>query len=628
MPRSLLFFPALLLLLGPAAALLSSAHVPTLNATSTFPECTIMEPGGRWSVAITTETVPPMFGKARRTRDGTIEAYFPFVNHQEKARFRVIACGEGEKNASDPSGKSCEFEWMDLASAQRGWTDCKIVELAGSSPFSIPDARGVWQLGRIDSGLMTAWYVSGEGEGAFEVFVGGKNLRKGRVLCAAKSGAAKTEDLARGSKSEEGSGAIGAKDITTMAEPLGPSPGGISASRLSPVVTYALLAVIILNGIAMVVVLFAYRQLNAVNKKSDRTNSSDVSPSSEATREIAPINRSGFRSDHACTVSISTDIDQGEEESTTRAAATHTVNMDFTLKVEKTGRTIGFGNFGVVKEGILTDAKMGRVLVALKFPTRDQQDYEGDIVKELEVFSKIPPHRNIVKCFGGGTIGPRLGGPTIGPCRCLVEELMVQSLDDVVHADYFGNCATYRTAIGFFMDIVQGLEHLHRWGIVHCDLKPTNLLLDASNTVKIADFDISRKKIDSYITARLQGTLPYIAPEVFLAGFMPTLPIKANSIDVFSFGVIMWETVSGLDPNKTPDAEGSRKLRRGGLMKRTDDFKKRFPLNAFCPPELRDLIWDSVAFYAEGRPTCREIRERLGKMNDAVWLDQRIRPRQ
>jgi serine/threonine protein kinase len=98
----------------------------------------------------------------------------------------------------------------------------------------------------------------------------------------------------------------------------------------------------------------------------------------------------------------------------------------------------------------------------------------------------------------------------------------------------------YQIALG----VARGLSYLHQSChkcIIHCDIKPENILLDASFIPKVADFGLAtfvRRGISRVLTT-FRGTAGYLAPE-WLSG-VPITP----KIDVYSFGMVLLEIISG-----------------------------------------------------------------------------------
>jgi hypothetical protein len=88
--------------------------------------------------------------------------------------------------------------------------------------------------------------------------------------------------------------------------------------------------------------------------------------------------------------------------------------------------------------------------------------------------------------------------------------------------------------------IAQGMYHAHQCGILHCDLKPANILLDAKNEPRICDFGQSRLSTDQ--TPAL-GTMFYMAPEQTVDAATPD-----SRWDIYAFGVILYQMLTGETP--------------------------------------------------------------------------------
>ena len=102
-------------------------------------------------------------------------------------------------------------------------------------------------------------------------------------------------------------------------------------------------------------------------------------------------------------------------------------------------------------------------------------------------------------------------------------------------------------AVRIATTIIQALMHAHRQGILHCDVKPANVLLDAADAPRLADFGQSRLS-DEQDPAL--GTLFYMAPEQADLSAIPN-----PRWDVYALGVLMYEMLTGEVPFKSPSAE-------------------------------------------------------------------------
>ena len=91
-------------------------------------------------------------------------------------------------------------------------------------------------------------------------------------------------------------------------------------------------------------------------------------------------------------------------------------------------------------------------------------------------------------------------------------------------------------------ELYNGLSHLHACGYIHRDLKPKNILLDKSGTVKIADFGFARPLHSQDLAETLCGSPIYMAPEILLH------QKYGSKADMWSFGVVLYEMFCGRPP--------------------------------------------------------------------------------
>ncbi|CAD7697429.1 unnamed protein product [Ostreobium quekettii] len=286
------------------------------------------------------------------------------------------------------------------------------------------------------------------------------------------------------------------------------------------------------------------------------------------------------------------------------------------------------GAFGVVNEGVWVDGQSRAHKVAIKSAARLWSQSDAEYIKrELEIVAAVPESPNIVRVIGGRLL----------PTPIIVEELMWGSLEEVLHKDTkYSAGLTYGQILSIASDVVAGLEHLHRHGVIHYDIKPGNILLEelwdagAEASVlkaKLADFTCSKIKLKCSISASLRGTLGYIAPELqkspldalesrkrAAAGATVIAPsssragligsLKGERCDVYSLGVVIVECVTGTNE---PSEEGVLVAQR------------------LCPEPLWALAKECAGRDPETRPECCEIGRRLEEMKAqrADWIGQR-----
>jgi len=254
------------------------------------------------------------------------------------------------------------------------------------------------------------------------------------------------------------------------------------------------------------------------------------------------------------------------------------------------GKELGEGGFGIVFQGKWQGAPVA--IKTLKLTAMSQEAKE-DFIKEAQIMANLR-HPNIVSMYG----------VCMTPSYNLVMEYMPRgSLYSVLHSQEQLNW-TMRWSIA--SDIAKGMLclHSHNPCIVHRDLKSLNVLLDVNYRAKVADFGLSKVKIDTQITSSggQVGTLRWMAPDLFNT---PNAPYT-RSCDVYSLGVIFWEIAS----RKIPwDNMGIAFV---GLVIQG----QREEVPADTPPSFAKLISSCWHKRSQDRPTMAEILTELEDKKD------------
>ncbi|GLT59652.1 hypothetical protein SLA2020_324600 [Shorea laevis] len=193
---------------------------------------------------------------------------------------------------------------------------------------------------------------------------------------------------------------------------------------------------------------------------------------------------------------------------------------------------LGQGGFGAVYKGRLSNGQD----VAVKRLSRSSKQGDTEFKNEVLSMAKLQ-HRNLVRLVGFCLEGNE---------RLLIYEFLPNlSLDQFIFDPIKREQLDWERRYKIILDIARGLNYLHeesRVRIIHRDLKASNILLDEDMNAKIADFGTARlfaRDETQGNTSKIVGTYGYMAPEYVIYGHF-----SAKS-DVFSFGVLMLEIVSG-----------------------------------------------------------------------------------
>ncbi|KAL7118478.1 hypothetical protein ACP275_02G004100 [Erythranthe tilingii] len=158
-------------------------------------------------------------------------------------------------------------------------------------------------------------------------------------------------------------------------------------------------------------------------------------------------------------------------------------------------------------------------------------ELQKEFAQEVYIMRKVR-HKNVVQFIGACTKPPNL---------CIVTEYMPGgSVYDYLHKQK----GTFKlpNLLKVAIDISKGMNYLHQNNIIHRDLKAANLLMDENEVVKVADFGVARVKTQTGVMTAETGTYRWMAPEV-----IEHKPYD-HKADVFSFGVVLWELLTGKIP--------------------------------------------------------------------------------
>ncbi|BBN06002.1 hypothetical protein MPTK1_3g17630 [Marchantia polymorpha subsp. ruderalis] len=202
---------------------------------------------------------------------------------------------------------------------------------------------------------------------------------------------------------------------------------------------------------------------------------------------------------------------------------------------------VGHGARSIVYKGMV-----GVGQIAVKVLRKENAERSRELLlRELHTMGSVR-HRNVLRILA---VCPEMDS-------LVLEFMPFSSLEFYLYKMVGRVCLSWDTRFKILVGIAQGLVYLHREHqetIIHCDLKPSNILLDADFEPKVADFGIAK-----YVHAGtsgdasmcgLCGTTGYIPPEYAWAS------LASTKGDVFSFGIVLLETLTARKPYGNWDVE-------------------------------------------------------------------------
>ncbi|CAD5189976.1 unnamed protein product [Musa acuminata subsp. malaccensis] len=238
--------------------------------------------------------------------------------------------------------------------------------------------------------------------------------------------------------------------------------------------------------------------------------------------------------------------------------------------------------------------------VAVKMVRIPEQDEEKRATLEQQFNSEVAflsrlYHPNIVQ-FIAACKKP--------PVYCIITEYMSQgTLRMYLHKKEPYSLST-ETILQLALDISRGMQYLHSQGVIHRDLKSQNLLLNDVRRVKVADFGTSCLETQCRESKGNMGTYRWMAPEM-----IKEKPYT-RKVDVYSFGIVLWELTTalvpyqGMTPVQAAYAASEKSLRP--------------PLSTTCSPVLNNLIKSCWSANPARRPDFNYIVSVLEKYDERL----------
>ncbi|KAI0511003.1 hypothetical protein KFK09_011619 [Dendrobium nobile] len=243
------------------------------------------------------------------------------------------------------------------------------------------------------------------------------------------------------------------------------------------------------------------------------------------------------------------------------------------LRMLSMGEPFAQGAFGKLYRGTYIGED-----VAIKLLERPENDpkraqfMEQQFAQEVMMLASLK-HPNIVRF--------------IGACRkpmvwCIVTEYAKGGSVRQFLSRRQNRSAPLNIAVRQALDVARGMAYIHGLGCIHRDLKSDNLLICADRSIKIADFGVARIEVHPEGMTPETGTYRWMAPEM-----IQRRPYT-QKVDVYSFGIVLWELITGMVPfqNMTAVQAAFAVVNKGA----------RPIIPTDCPPSLGVIMtqcWDA-----------------------------------
>ncbi|XP_025421744.1 serine/threonine-protein kinase SIK3-like isoform X3 [Sipha flava] len=229
-------------------------------------------------------------------------------------------------------------------------------------------------------------------------------------------------------------------------------------------------------------------------------------------------------------------------------------------------KTIGKGYFAVVKlaKHVVTNSK---VAIKIIDKTQLKKDDLKKTFREIQIMSKLN-HPHVVRLY-----------------QVMESEKMIYLVTEYAAGGELFDFLVKNgrmdepAACHIFKQIVEAVSYCHNNNIVHRDLKAENLLLDANNNIKLADFGFSNHFYEGKLLSTWCGSPPYAAPELFQG-----LEYDGPKADIWSLGVVLYVLVCG----SLPFDGHTLKVLRANIL--SGMFRVPYFMSAACEHLIRHML--------------------------------------
>lgn len=227
---------------------------------------------------------------------------------------------------------------------------------------------------------------------------------------------------------------------------------------------------------------------------------------------------------------------------------------------------LGSGGFGTVylAEDTWIDKR-----VAIKVPHRQSLDF-GELLREPRLLASLN-HPNVVTVI--------TAEKQDNVFFIVMEYVPGDTLETIIANK---GALELATVLDYTCQIANAVEHAHKQGVIHRDLRPANVFVTEKGLLKVGDFGTSRFLEIAALGTTVIGSPPYMAPEQFEGR-------AVFASDIYSLGVTMYQMLTGALPYDTPAPSDLERLKRGELV---EPPRRRHPQ---IPQVIEDIVMRSLA---------------------------------
>jgi serine/threonine protein kinase/beta-lactam-binding protein with PASTA domain len=264
------------------------------------------------------------------------------------------------------------------------------------------------------------------------------------------------------------------------------------------------------------------------------------------------------------------------------------------------GEIIGRGGMADVFEGV--DLRLGRKIAIklLKSDLANDENFESRFAQEAQASAKMA-HPTIVRIYDAGEeISTDSNGNVRKTPFIVMEYVKGKLLRDLMHE----RTLDLGEAVGYAKGVLTALEYSHKAGIIHRDIKASNIMVTDEGQVKVMDFGIARAISDSSATqahtSGIVGTAQYFSPEQARGE-----AVDART-DLYSTGVVLYEMLAGRPPFKGDTAVSV------AYQHVSEKVTPPSTHNPQVSPEMDQVVLNALAKDREERfQTAEEFRDHL-----------------